>query len=170
MVECMPLLLRLQLTRVMSNIATNMRRIFLGIFSLVAAWAIGGYLGSIICPNSVFVGGRETLAAKIGCSVAILAVSIVLGRYLLRSFGLALVCLFITEVLVFVVIICITGLTRITIYDLYFNIWWLFALTWNVVLMFFVGTIAGRFWDDWACNRTSGANRGYKSAKDYVKL
>jgi hypothetical protein len=139
----------------MSNIPANIVRISLGVLSLFVAWAIGGYLGSVISPNSVLVGGRETLAAKVGCSVAILIASIIIRRYLLRSFGPALLCLATTEVIVFVIIICFTGLTRLTLADVYFNVWWLFALTWNFVLAFLVGAVVGWFWDDWARKRTN---------------
>ena len=153
----------------MANIAANVGRVLLGILSLFVAWGIGGYLGSVICPNSVLVGSRETLATKVGCSVAILAASLILRRYLLRSFGQALVCFATTEVIAFVIIVCFSGLTRLTLADVRFNIWWLYALTWNVVLAFLVGAVVGRFWDDWACSRTAGMNRGLEHAASDVR-
>ena len=152
----------------MSHITANIGRIALGVLSLFGAWAIGGYLGSVICPNSVLVGGRETLAAKVGCSVAILIASLIIRRYLLRFLGLALLCLATTEVIVLAIIICVTGLTSWTWSDVRFNIWWLFALTWNVVLAFLVGAVVGRFWDDWAYNRTAGIKRGLEDAVNGV--
>lgn len=152
----------------MSNIAANVGRVLLGTLSLFVAWGIGGYLGSVICPNSVLVGGRETLAAKVGCSVAILAVSLILRRYLLRSFGQALVCLATTEVIVFVIIVCISGLTRLTLANVRFNIWWLYALTWNVVLAFLVGTMVGQLWDDRVSNKPGGVNPGLEQAANGV--
>lgn len=152
----------------MSNIAANMGRILLGILSLFLAWGIGGYIGSVICPNSVLVDGRETIAAKVGCAVAILAVSLVLCRYLLRSFVQALVCLVATEMIVLVIIVCVSGLTRLTLADVRFNLWWLGALTWNVVLAFLAGAVVGRSWDLWECNRTAGMNRESEHASSGV--
>jgi len=148
----------------MLHITAYIGRIALGVLSLFAAWVIGGYIGSVICPNSVLVGGRETLAAKVGCSVAILIVSLIIRRYLLRSLGSALVCLATTEVIVFVIIICFSGLTRFALADVRFNACWLFALTWNVVLAFLVGTMVGQIWDNRVSKRTGEVNPGLEQA------
>ena len=121
---------------------------------LFAAWVVGGFLGSMVFPDSVLVGGRETLAGKVGCSVAILATALIIRRYILRSFGLALACLAATEVIVLFVVMSVSGLTTLTMTDIRFNGWWVYALTWNVVAAFLVGIAAGHFWDRRAANQT----------------
>jgi hypothetical protein len=108
----------------------------------------------MVFPDSVLVGGRETLAGKVGCSVTILATAFIIRRYILRSFGLALVCLAATEVIVLFVVMSFSGLTTLTLADMRFNGWWVYALTWNVVAAFLVGITAGHFWDRRAANQT----------------
>jgi len=82
----------------MSHVFGIAGRVCLGVLSLFLAFFIGGYVGITIAPGSPLVGWREPLSGKIGCSVAILLAAVVLRRYLLRSFGLAVLCLFATEV------------------------------------------------------------------------
>jgi len=127
----------------------NIGRIFLAVFLLFLTWAVAGYLSNIIWPKSAFVGsgGGETIAGKVGCSIGILIASLAIRRYLLRSFVLMLVCLALTEIIVLVIIICFTGLTRFAFSDIRFNAWWLYALTWNVVAAFLIGTVVGQFWE-----------------------
>jgi hypothetical protein len=136
-----------------SSTGANIGRIILAVLSLFVAWMLGGYVASNIYPYSAIVGGRETLAAKVGCSIAILVTSLVIRRYLLRSFGLALVCLAVTEIIVLLIIICFTGLTTPTLADIRFNAWWLYALTWNVIVAFLVGTVLGHLWETFTTSK-----------------
>lgn len=137
----------------MPRATPNAGRVVLGVLSLFAAWALGGFLGSIIYPASVLVGGRESLAAKVGCSVAILVASLIVRRYLLRSFWLAVLCLATVEVLVLLIIMFVSGLTTLTLADVRFNAGWLYGLTWNVVVAFLFGTAIGYLWDRKAANK-----------------
>jgi len=139
----------------MSHLAVNVGRVLLGILLLLAAWALGGYLGEIICPGTALVGGREPLAAKTGSSVAILIVSVFACRYVLRSFGMALLCLLSTELIVLLIVMGFSGLTMMpTMTNLRFNGWWLYALTWSVVLAFLPGAVFGVLWARRAANRS----------------
>jgi len=138
----------------MPRTTANIGRVCLGVLLLFAAWVFGGFLGSMVFPDSVLVGGRETLAGKVGCSVAILAIALIIRRYILRSFGLALVCLAATEIIALFIVMSFSGLTTLTLTDVRFNGWWVYALTWNVVTAFLIGTTAGHFWDRRAANQT----------------
>jgi hypothetical protein len=138
----------------MPRAAANVGRVSLGVLLLFVAWVAGGFVGSLVFPDSVLVGGRETLAGKVGCSAAILAAALIIRRYILRSFGLALVCLAATEVIVLFIVMSVSGLTTLTLTDIRFNGWWVYALTWNVVVAFLVGITAGHFWDRRAANQT----------------
>ena len=106
------------------------------------------------------VGGREALAAKAVSSVAIFVAALIIRRHLLRSFGLAVACLAATQVTVLLIVICFSGLATLTMADVRFNAWWLYALTWNVVVAFPIGTVAGQFWDNWAATKAAGLNHG----------
>jgi hypothetical protein len=124
-------------------------RLLSGVVLLFGAWCLGGYVGEIICPGTALVGGRESLAGKIGCSVAILATAVMARRYLLRSFGLALMCLGIAELIALLMVLGFSGLTSLSLADIRFNGWWLYALTWNVVVAFVLGAAIGHLWDKW---------------------
>jgi hypothetical protein len=123
----------------MSLTPANVGRILAGVVLLFGAWGLGGYVGETICPGTILVGGRESLAGKIGCSVGVLAAAVIARRYLLRSFGLALTCLGVTETVVLLIILGFSGLTSFSMADIRFNGWWLYALTWNVVVVFVLG-------------------------------
>lgn len=143
----------------MQHTSAKIGRVVLGLLSLFVAWFLGGYVGDVICPNSALVGGREAFAAKAGSSVAIFVAALIIRRRLLRSFGLALACLAATEVAVLLIVICFSGLATLTMADVRFNAWWLYALTWNVVIAFLIGTVAGQFWDNWATKAAGLQNR-----------
>src|SRR5690348_14240618 len=130
----------------MPHPAVKVCRVVLGVLSLFGAFALGGYFGDLICPNSPVVGGRESLGAKAGGSVAILCASVLTGRYVLRSFGLALLCLGSTELIALLIIMGFSGLGMVSIADIQFNVWWLYAATWNVVLAFLLGAGLGVLW------------------------
>ena len=144
----------------MPHPAAKVGRIVLGVLSLFVAFALGGYLGELICPNSLVVGGRESLAAKAGASIAILCASVLTGRYVLRSFGLALLCLGSTELIALLIITGFSGLGMLTIADIRFNAWWLYAVTWNVVLAFSLGAGLGVLWSRRAANNVPEATAG----------
>jgi hypothetical protein len=144
----------------MQHLAAKTGRVLLGILSLFAAWALGGYVGDLLCPESSIVGGRESLAAKTGSSVAIVIASLVLGRYILRSFRLALLCLGSTELLVLLIIMGFSGLGMLALSDIRFNVWWLYAVTWNVVLAFLLGAGLGVLWFRRAANNVPEATAG----------
>ncbi len=133
-------------------------RTLVGVVSLFAAFALGGYLGDLAFPQSAVVGGRESLAGKTGGSVAILIASLLLGRYVLRSVGSALLCLAATEIIALLIIVGFSGLTTLTMADISFNAWWLYAVTWNVVLAFLLGAGFGLLWSRRAANPQSGAD------------
>lgn len=140
--------------------AAKAGRVLVGVLSLFAAWTLGGYVGDMICPQSAIVGGRESLAAKTGSSVAILIASFVLGRYILRSFRLALVCLGSTELLVLLIVMGFSGLGIFAVADIRFNVWWLYAVTWNVVLAFLLGAALGVLWSRRAANNVPEETAG----------
>lgn len=143
----------------MAHPAANVGRVLLGILCLFAAWALGGYLGDVMCPGTALAGGRESLAAKTGSSVAVLIVSAFVCRYILRSFGLALACLVSTELIVLLIVMGFSGLGLLTLADIRFNVWWLYAVTWSVVLAFLPGAGLGVLWARWAANKVAPANR-----------
>jgi hypothetical protein len=88
----------------------------------------------------------ETLAGKVGSSIGVVVGSVLLRRFLLRSFGLALLCLVATEVVAFAIILQFTGLLSLRLSDLSFNVGWLYSLTWNVVFAFLLGVGIGHIW------------------------
>lgn len=120
---------------------------------LVAAWLLGGYVGSWILPQSELINKMETLSGKVGSSLGVVTASLLLRRYLLRSVWLDLVCLAATEAVVFIIIVTVTGLLPFTLFNLRFNVGWLYALTWNVVVAFLFGVVLGHLWDRWAVNK-----------------
>ena len=122
----------------------NLVRIIIGTVAVILAWAIGGYIGGAIFPDTQLVNKMETGPDKLGSSVAILVVSFVLGRYLFHSFIQALICLVFTEVLALLIILFVTGLFSFSWPHLRFNISWLFTLTWNVVATYIIGAWVGQ--------------------------
>ncbi len=83
-----------------------------------------------------------------------------MGRYVLRSFGLALLCLGSTEVIALLIITGFSGLGMLTIADIRFNAWWLYAVTWNVVLAFLLGAGLGVLWSRRAANNVPEVTAG----------
>ena len=141
----------------MSLTPANVGRVLAGVVLFFVAWFLGGFVSETIFPGTTLVGGRESLAGKIGGSVAILAAAVVARRYLLRSLGLALTCLAVTEVVVLLIIVGFSGLTSFSMMDIRFNAWWLYAVTWNVIVAFFFGVALGHLWDKRAANKAPQA-------------
>jgi hypothetical protein len=142
-------------SRDLPRIAANVGRILLAVVGLFLVWVVGGFIGAVIWPHSPLMASREPLAAKIACSIAILALTSILQRYLLRGIGAAMACLALTEVAVYVIIMGLSGLVAPTGANIAFNAWWLLALTWNVVIAFLLGTVLGALW----MRRTSSVKR-----------
>ena len=130
----------------MSSTAANVGRVLVGVVLLFAVWALGGYLGGSLFPESHLVSKMETLTSKIGSSIGIVLGALLIRRFLLRSIGLALICLTATEVVVFFIILHFTGLLSFALSDLSFNVGWLYSITWNVVVAFLFGMIVGHYW------------------------
>ena len=113
----------------MSFTPANVGRILIGVVLLFAAFALGGYLGGSLYPDSLLVSKMEMLADKVGSSIGIVVVALLIRRYLLHSFSLALACLVMTEIIALLVILQFTGLTQLTLSDVRFNLGWLYAMT-----------------------------------------
>lgn len=124
----------------------------MGIISIFFAWALGQYLGALFWPNSMLVGGREALSAKIGSSVLVLISALLIRRYVLRSLCSMLVCLGLLELIVLVVVFCVSGLGPVSWSALNFAGWWLYALTWNVIVCSVLGAIIGQIWEHASVN------------------
>jgi uncharacterized membrane protein len=137
----------------MSLTPANVGRILTGVVLLFAAFALGGYLGGALFPESARVSKMEMLADKVGSSIGIMVASLLLARFLFRSIGVALICLAATEAVVFVIILQITGLSSFTLSDVRFNVGWLYSLTWNVVVAFVFGSLLGHLWYRRAANK-----------------
>jgi uncharacterized membrane protein len=144
----------------MSFTPANVGRILIGVVLLFAAFALGGCLGGSLFPDSLRVSRMEMLADKVGSSIGIVVVALLIRRYLLHSFSLALACLVVTEILALLVILQFTGLTHLTASDVRFNCGWLSAMTWNVVLAFLLGAGIGHVWDRRAANNRAAPNGG----------
>jgi hypothetical protein len=78
----------------------------------------------------------ETVASKVGSSFGIALISLALARYVLLSTKDKLACLVGTEAIVCMVVMGVSGLNDLSWSSLSFNLWWLWALTWNVVAAF----------------------------------
>jgi len=111
--------------------------------AVMAAWAIGGYLGAFLAPHSDLVNKVETVAGKLGASVGVFMATVILRLFLVKSTRLMLIALVAIECIALIIIVFFTGLYQLTMLDVQFNIGWLFALTWNVVLLFIIGTWVG---------------------------
>lgn len=132
----------------------NVGRILAGVALLFTAYVLGASLASNLFPGSAHANRMEMHSDKVGASIGIVVAALLLRRYLLRSFGLALTCLAATEAAAFLIIIQFTGLMEFTLFDLRFNVGWLYALTWNVVVAFLIGTTIGHLWDRRAANKS----------------
>jgi hypothetical protein len=95
----------------------------------------------------------ENFAAKVGGSIGILIASLLVRRYLLRSFRLAVACLATTEVLALLIIMFVIGLTGFGLEDVGFSIGWLYAITWNIVVACLVGVFIGHLWERRTANK-----------------
>lgn len=76
-----------------------------------------------------------------------------LGRFLFRSFGVALACLAATEIVALIIILQITGPSLSTLSDVTFNAGWLYSMTWNVIVAFVLGAALGHLWYRWSANK-----------------
>lgn len=133
---------------------SNVGRILAGVFLLFVAYVVGAYLCSSLFPESARANKMEMLADKVGASIGIAVAALLLRRFFLRSFGLALICLAATEVVVYIIILQFTGLLEFTLFDLRFNVGWLYTLTWNVVAAFLIGVAIGHLWDRRAAKKS----------------
>lgn len=129
-----------------SRIYELLGRVILSVILLFTAYIVGGLLGLAFDPHSPSVTGMETYSLKIGSSISIVFISFLIGRYICKSFKMALACLGVTELVVLLIIIFVYGgpgalksdNTRANV------LWWLWELTWNVVVAFLVGTVFAR--------------------------
>jgi hypothetical protein len=139
--------------RVSSIVSCDMPRIRkyavpvpIGVVALFAAYILGGYIGGSVLPESFGINKMETVATKVGSSVAITIVSFALARFVFRSLDVALVCFAVTEAVVLLIIVQITGLSLSNASDFAFNLGWLYSITWNVFIAFVIGTALGHLW------------------------
>jgi hypothetical protein len=131
----------------MRHTTANIGKVFIGVLLMFAAWLLGSFLASRIYLGSDLVNRMENFAAKVGGSIGILIASLLVRRYLLRSFRLAVACLATTEVLALLIIMFVIGLTGFGLEDVGFSVGWLYAITWNIVAAFFIGVAIGQLWD-----------------------
>ena len=120
---------------------------------MFAAYLLGGYIGGSVTPESFGINKMETVATKVGSSVAIMVVSFALERFVFRSLEVALVCFAVTEAVVLLIILEITGLSLLNASDLAFNLGWLYSITWNVFVAFVIGIALGHLWYHSAANK-----------------
>jgi len=111
--------------------------------TVMIVWIIGGYLGDLLVPHSDMVNKVETFAGKFSGSVGVFVAVVILRLFLIKSTRLMLISLMTIECIALIAIVFFTGLYQLTVLDVQFNIGWLFALTWNVVLLFIIGTWVG---------------------------
>ena len=137
----------------MSRLEANAIRISVGVVALFVAFIAGSYLGGTLFPESSRVSKMEMFADKVGASIAIVVASLLLGRFLFRSIGVALLCLAATELVALIIILQITGLSLSTLSDITFNVGWLYSMTWNVIVAFVVGSVPGHLWYRRAANK-----------------
>ncbi len=107
----------------MPRATANIGRVCLGVLMLFAAWVVGGFLGSMVFPDWVLVGGRDPRGEGGEFS------SHPSHRFdhpalHLAIFGLALVCLAGAEIIVLFVVMGFSGLTTLTLTNIRFNGWW----------------------------------------------
>jgi hypothetical protein len=99
--------------------------------------------GAFLAPHSDWVNKVETFVRKFGASVGVFIVTTILRLFLVKSTRLMLIALVAIECIALIVIVFFTGLYQFTVLNIEFNIGWLFTLTWNVVLLFIIGTWVG---------------------------
>ncbi len=127
---------------------------------LFAAWWLAGLVADGLFPQAVVGRQVESLSADVGSTVGVLLASILLRRYVVRSFWLAVACITTTEVAVLLIISKVAGLPSFSYLDMFvsdmaFNLGWLFDVTWNVIAAFAIGSLIGHFWDRRARLRVS---------------
>ena len=138
----------------MPRIRTYAVPVPIGVIALVAAYLLGGYIGGSVLPESFGLNKMETVATKVGSSVAIMIVSFALARFVFRSLEVACVCFAVTEAVVLLIILQITGLSISNASDLAFNLGWLYSITWNVFVAFLTGIALGHLWYRSAANKS----------------
>ncbi len=138
----------------MPRIRTYAVPVPVGVIALFAAHLLGGYIGGSVFPGSFGINKMETIATKVGSSVAVMVVSLALARFVFRSLKVALVCFAVTEAVVLLIILQITDLSLSNASDLAFNLGWLYSVTWNVFLAFVIGTALGHWWYHLAANKS----------------
>lgn len=132
---------------IMRRFMANGGRVLAGVVVLFAAYVAGALLCGYLFPSAARANKMEMVTDKIGASVGIFIAGVLLRRYFLRSFGLVLVCLAATEIVALVIIVMVTGLVSLTLFDITFNLQWLYAMTWNVVIAYLLGATVGHVWD-----------------------
>lgn len=138
----------------MPRIRTYAVPVPIGVIALFAAHLLGAYIGGSVLPESFGINKMETVATKVGSSAAIMVVSVALARFVFRSLEVALVCFAVTEAVVLLIILQITGLSLSNGSDLAFNLEWLYSITWNVFIAFVIGTALGHLWYHSAANKS----------------
>ena len=131
----------------MPRTTANVGRILLSVVALFVAWIAGGFLVDRVFPGTFLMYRMESVAGKAGSTLGVVVVAVILRRYLLRSFALALICLASTELVVLLIAFAITGLWSLAWSDVRYNLWWVYVFTWNVVVGFFIGAGIGHLWD-----------------------
>jgi len=131
----------------MPRAITTIVRVMAGIVGLFAGWLLGGYVAANSFPQAELVNKMETLPTKLGSSFGVLIATILLRRFVLRSLRLTVVSLVATEVVVFMIIVQVTGLLPFSLFHLHFNFGWLYGLTWNVIIACLLGVLVGHCWD-----------------------
>ncbi len=138
----------------MKRTLANAGRVAAGVVILFIAYVTGASLCSWLFPNGPRANRMEMLTDKTGESMVIVIAALFLRRYLLRSFGMALVCLVATELVALAIILCFTGLP-VDGMDLHNTARWLYLMTWNVVASYLFGIAIGHWWDTrTACTET----------------
>jgi hypothetical protein len=127
----------------MRNDFNTKKRIALSLFVIVCAWAIGAIITGIVFPNAHLLNKIESLPEKIGSSIAVLIVSFLLAKFILKSFRQLFFCIIVVETFAFIVVLVTTQLWEFTWFDLKCNINWLFTITWNVVIAYAIGSAIG---------------------------
>lgn len=130
-----------------TSISANIGRILAGMVLLFVTYILGAYLGGNLFADSVHVNKMEILSSKVGSSIGILVISLLIRLYVLRSLRLALTCLVLTETVVMFIVLFFTGLTLFSLADARFIVGWVYELTWNVVVAFLIGLVIGQLWD-----------------------
>lgn len=131
----------------MRRYMANGGRALAGVVLLFLAYVTGALVCGYLFPCAARANKMEMVTDKIGASVGIFIAAVLLRRYFLRSFGFVLLCLAATEIVALVIIVMVTGLVSLTLFDITFNLQWLYAMTWNVVIAYLLGAAVGHVWD-----------------------